>query len=123
MDAKKENENALIGLWIDNLMDRVRLEEHFKAKGYSCESISDTSPAFEFLQENTDATLIIDLQNASLDFTKMRQQLNAQTELLNRITCYFPHVRVELKKEMQQIGVEHIFPRSVFFEEPTSKLR
>jgi len=100
---QKNDTNVDIGLWIDNLMDRVRIEEHLKRKGFSCEKIAEVHAAF------------IDLQNGSLDFEKMRQLFGTRPELMKRIGSYFPHVQIHLKQKMQQLGVTQLFPRSMFF--------
>jgi len=112
---QKNDTNVDIGLWIDNLMDRVRIEEHLKRKGFSCEKIAEVHAAFQFLQSNSDTILIIDLQNGSLDFEKMRQLFGTRPELMKRIGSYFPHVQIHLKQKMQQLGVTQLFPRSMFF--------
>lgn len=116
MSSNKNSEvDFMIGLWIDNLMDRVRIEEHLKRKGFACEKIAEIVAALQFLQANPNAVLIIDLQNGSLDFAKMRQLFSGHPELVKRIGCYFPHVQIDLKKKMEGLGVERVFPRSIFF--------
>lgn len=116
MSSNQKNEtDVVIGLWIDNLMDRVRIEEHLKREGFVCEKITGTVAAFQFLQDNLHAVLIIDLQNGSLDFEKIRQLFSNYPQLIKRIGCYFPHVQIHLKKKMQELGVDKVFPRSTFF--------
>ena len=103
-----------IALWIDNLMDRVRVSDHLQKNGFQIDSIPDSEICYEFLQAKS-GIVVIDLQNASLDFKKMRRQFAAQRKLTDQIVSYFPHVQIHLKKEAEQCGIRHIYPRSAFF--------
>lgn len=105
-----------IGLWIDNLMDRVRVGDHLKKNGFQTENIPNLQACLKFLQTGQ-GIVVIDLQNTSVDLGKMQEQFGAQPELLKRIVCFFPHVQIHLKNGAQELGIEHVFPRSVFFKD------
>ena len=105
-----------IALWIDDLMDRVRVEDHLRKNGLPIEHINSLEPCINFLQTNP-GIVIIDLQNASLDFAKMQNQLVSQPGLTKRILSYFPHLQIHLKKAAEDCGIEHVYPRSVFFSD------
>lgn len=105
-----------IGLWIDNLMDRVRVGDQLKKDGFQTEHINSVESCINFLQTGP-GIVIVDLQNTSLDFETMQNQLAGQTGLSKRILSYFPHVQIHLKRAADECGIEHVYPRSVFFSD------
>jgi hypothetical protein len=107
----------IIGLWIDNLMDKVRVGDHLQKNGFQVESVPDQATCHKFLQTKS-GIAIIDLQSPSLDLDEMRDQFADQPELLKRIVCFFPHVQIHLKRGAQKLGIKHVYPRSVFFKDP-----
>lgn len=124
MDSnQKQSEPIKIGLRIDNLMDRVRVGDNLKQKGFDCQNISGTKACFEFLLSNPQSLVILDLQNSSLKFDMIQTQFVEHDDLLKRIVCYFPHIQMQLKKDAQGCGIEHIYPRSVFFADGSALMQ
>jgi hypothetical protein len=105
-----------IGLWIDNLMDRVRVGDQLNKNGIQIVYINSLESCTAFLQTNQ-GMVIIDLQSNSLDLENMQKQLASQPELIKRMLVYFPHVQIHLKKAAEECGIEHVYPRSVFFSD------
>jgi hypothetical protein len=103
-------------------MDRVRVGDHLKKNGLQIKSMPDLETCHRFLQTKL-GIVVIDLQNASLDFEKMRHQFAARPELTEHILAYFPHMQIHLKKEAVQCGIRHVYPRSVFFSDPLAVIQ
>ena len=97
-------------------MDRVRVEDQLKKNGFQIEQIGGLETCLRFLQTNS-GMVIIDLQNTSLAVDKMQHQMATRRELAKRILSYFPHVQIHLKKGVEQCGIKHVYPRSVFFND------
>ena len=121
--SQKQNEIIKVGLWIDNLMDRVRIGDNLKQRRFDCQNISDVRECFSFLQSNTDSLVIIDLQNRSFNFDNIQKQFEGNLEFLRRVICYFPHVQIPLKKNAESCGIEHVYPRSLFFADSETLIR
>jgi hypothetical protein len=118
-----QNKTAKIGLWIDNLMDRSRVGSNLTQQGSECLNISDVKSGLEFLKSNTQSLVILDLQSSSYNFENIKKEFEGNQNLLKRIICYFPHVQIQLKKNAQDCGIEHVYPRSVFFADPISLIK
>jgi hypothetical protein len=120
---RKQNEIIKVGLWIDNLMDRVRVGDNLKQQRFDCQNISDVKQCFSFLQSNTNGLVIIDLLNSSFDFNNIQKQFEGAQEFLKRVICYFPHVQIQLKKNAESCGIEYVYPRSMFFADNETLIR
>jgi hypothetical protein len=118
-----ENNSGKLGLWIENLMDRVRVGDALKQQGFDCSTISDVTACFEFLQSNPDVLVILDLQNSSINFESLQKQFEGNKKLLKRVICYFPHVQIQLKKNAENCGIENVYPRSMFFADTISLIQ
>ena len=119
----KDNIAVKIGLWIDNLMDRVRVGDSLKQQGFECQNISDENVSFEFLRSNPQNVVILDLQNSSYNVKNILKQFEGNQKFLKRIICYFPHVQIQLKKNAEGCGIEHVYPRSIFFGDTISLIQ
>ena len=111
-----------IGLWIDNLMDRVRVGDQLKENGFQMEQVDSLQSCINFLRTSP-GIIIVDLQNASLDLESMQNQLASHPELTKRILSYFPHVQIRLKRAAEECGIEHVYPRSVFFSDSSGLIQ
>jgi hypothetical protein len=120
---QKQSGKIRIGLWIDNLMDRTRVGGNLKQQRFECQNISDGNACFEFLKLNPQSLVILDLQNSSYNFDDLQKQFEGHKKLLKRVICFFPHVQIQLKKNAQDCGIEHVYPRSVFFEDTISLIK
>lgn len=120
---QKQSKNIKIGLWIDNLMDRTRVSGNLTQQGFAHQNISDEKACLEFLKSNSQSLVILDLQNSSYNFNDLQKQFEDHQKFLKRVICFFPHVQIQLKKNAQGCGVEHVYPRSMFFLDTISIIK
>ncbi len=120
-----QNNNMInkIGLWISNLMDRVRVGDSLKKQGFQIENIPDLSACHKFLEADSNNIVVIDLMASSVKLEMFHEQFNDFPEVTKRIVGYFPHVQIQLKKDAQQCGIKHVFPRSMFFADSARLIR
>lgn len=124
MDSNQKHDEIMkVGLWIDNLMDRVRVGDNLTQQRFECQNISDTQTCFSFLQSNTNGLVILDLQNSSLNIDNIQKQFEGNQQLLKRVICYFPHLQIQLKKNAENCGIEHVYPRSIFFADSATLIQ
>lgn len=119
MTSKKKNDPG-IGIWIENLMDRVRVGESLKKANLEHRNLSDIDACLQFLND-PETLLIVDLQNRGIeDFGK---RLPDDAVSARRIIGYFPHLQIRLKKTAEKFGIQHVVPRSVLFGDTVGLLQ
>jgi hypothetical protein len=102
-----------IGVFIDDLMTRIRVMETLKD---SCDVkfLQDLDAITVFLDQFERGIVIISLEDFSIHFDFWRTRLKENNLLHGRIIAFYPHVHEKLKEKAENIGITQLYPRSIF---------
>lgn len=117
---QRKDAKPVIGIWIENLMDRVRVGESLKKADYKYENLPNPEACLQFVNDSQ-SLIIVDLQNKGIE--EFAKGLPNDVSYFKRVICYFPHQQIDLKRNAQKCGIEHIFPRSMFFRDTSGLLQ
>ena len=70
---------------------------------------------FDSAKTDVPSLIILDLHDTRLDPFALAARLKADEQLRSvPLVAFFSHVETELQRRAQEVGVDHVLPRSVF---------
>jgi hypothetical protein len=116
----------IVGI-VSNLIFRSKLREMLSHNSNNSRIWfpKDLANLQDYINNNyqTVASAVCDLDNSRIDpllAIKVLKDLSTIQNHTIQIYAFFAHVNSQAKKEAKLLGLKHVYPRSIFFEEVNS---
>lgn len=106
----------------DDLIFASRVTTTARAQGLKVAVVPSANAALAILDQSLPSSIILDLQNPSLNLTSFLEELGKRGSPRPRMIAYGSHVDVESLKAARAAGCERVMPRSQFVEQLESSL-